>query len=199
MKSTGGADRSPLIKTDPDELLETKVEGERLFSGAVFDLEVDRVKLPNGRIATRELIRHKGAVAIVPLFPDGTVAVEEQFRYAVGRIMIEIPAGKLDAPDEDREAAARRELREETGLTAGKLICLGDYFGSPAIVDERITLYLATELSEGERDLDDDEFLSVKRIPLEELTDAIVRGEITDGKTQAALARVALMRQRGLL
>ena len=199
MKSTGGADRSPLIKTDPDELLETKVEGERLFSGAVFDLEVDRVKLPNGRIATRELIRHKGAVAIVPLFPDGTVAVEEQFRYAVGRIMIEIPAGKLDAPDEDREAAARRELREETGLTAGKLICLGDYFGSPAIVDERITLYLATDLSEGERDLDDDEFLSVKRIPLEELTDAIVRGEITDGKTQAALARVALMRQRGLL
>ena len=199
MKSTGGADRSPLIKTDPDELLETRVEGERLFSGAVFDLEVDRVKLPNGRIATRELIRHKGAVAIVPLFSDGTVAVEEQFRYAVGRIMIEIPAGKLDAPDEDREAAARRELREETGLTAGKLICLGDYFGSPAIVDERITLYLATELSEGERDLDDDEFLSVKRIPLEELTDAIVRGEITDGKTQAALARVALMRQRGLL
>ncbi|MBR6052853.1 MAG: NUDIX hydrolase [Clostridia bacterium] len=199
MKSTGGADRSPLIKTDPDELLETRVEGERLFSGAVFDLEVDRVKLPNGRIATRELIRHKGAVAIVPLFSDGTVAVEEQFRYAVGRIMIEIPAGKLDAPDEDREAAARRELREETGLTAGKLICLGDYFGSPAIVDERITLYLATDLSEGERDLDDDEFLSVKRIPLEELTDAIVRGEITDGKTQAALARVALMRQRGLL
>ncbi len=199
MKSTGGADRSPLIKTDPDELLETRVEGERLFSGAVFDLEVDRVKLPNGRIATRELIRHKGAVAIVPLFPDGTVAVEEQFRYAVGRIMIEIPAGKLDAPDEDREAAARRELREETGLSAGKLICLGDYFGSPAIVDERITLYLATELSEGERDLDDDEFLSVKRIPLEELTDAIVRGEITDGKTQAALARVALMRRRGLL
>ncbi len=199
MKSTGGADRSPLIKTDPDELLETGIESERLFSGAVFDLEVDRVKLPNGRIATRELIRHKGAVAIVPLFPDGTVAVEEQFRYAVGRIMIEIPAGKLDAPDEDREAAARRELREETGLTAGKLICLGDYFGSPAIVDERITLYLATELSEGERDLDDDEFLSVKRIPLEELTDAIVRGEITDGKTQAALARVALMRQRGLL
>ena len=199
MKSTGGADRSPLIKTDPDELLETGIESERLFSGAVFDLEVDRVKLPNGRIATRELIRHKGAVAIVPLFSDGTVAVEEQFRYAVGRIMIEIPAGKLDAPDEDREAAARRELREETGLTAGKLICLGDYFGSPAIVDERITLYLATELSEGERDLDDDEFLSVKRIPLEELTDTIVRGEITDGKTQAALARVALMRQRGLL
>ena len=199
MKSTGGADRSPLIKTDPDELLETGIESERLFSGAVFNLEVDRVKLPNGRIATRELIRHKGAVAIVPLFPDGTVAVEEQFRYAVGRIMIEIPAGKLDAPDEDREAAARRELREETGLSAGKLICLGDYFGSPAIVDERITLYLATELSEGERDLDDDEFLSVKRIPLEELTDAIVRGEITDGKTQAALARVTLMRQRGLL
>ena len=199
MKSTGADEKTPLIKTDPDELLESKVEGERLFSGAVFDLEVDRVKLPNGRIATRELIRHKGAVAIVPLFPDGTVAVEAQFRYAVGRIMIEIPAGKLDAPDEDREEAALRELREETGLIAGKLTCLGDYFGSPAIVDERITLYLATDLSEGERDLDDDEFLSVKRIPLDKLSDAILSGEITDGKTQAAISRVTLMRQRGLI
>ena len=199
MKSTGADEKTPLIKTDPDELLESKVEGERLFSGAVFDLEVDRVKLPNGRIATRELIRHKGAVAIVPLFPDGTVAVEAQFRYAVGRIMIEIPAGKLDAPDEDRESAALRELREETGLIAGKLTCLGDYFGSPAIVDERITLYLATDLSEGERDLDDDEFLSVKRIPLDKLSDAILSGEITDGKTQAAISRVTLMRQRGLI
>ena len=196
MKSTGNAETAPLIKTDPDELLESRVEGERLYSGAVFDLEVDRVKLPNGRIATRELIRHKGAVAIVPLFPDGTVAVEAQFRYAVGRIMIEIPVGKLDTPDEDREAAALRELREETGLVAGKLTCLGDYYGSPAIVDERITLYLATELSEGEKSLDDDEFLSVRRIPLSDLADAILRGEIPDGKTQAALSRVMLMVER---
>ena len=188
-----------LIRTDPDELVETGVDSRRLFSGAVFDLEVDRVKLPNGRIATRELIRHKGAVAVVPLFPDGTVAVEEQFRYAVGRILIEIPAGKLDAPDEDRREAALRELREETGLIAGKLTCLGDYFGSPAIVDERITLYLATELSEGERSLDDDEFLSVRRVPLDDLADAILSGEIADGKTQAALSRVILMRERGLL
>ena len=146
--------------------------------------------------STRELIRHKGAVAVVPLFPDHTVAVEEQYRYAVGKILIEIPAGKLDSPDEDREAAAKRELREETGLVAGKLTCLGDYYGSPAIVDERITLYLATELSEGEKSLDDDEFLSVRRIPLSDLADAILRGEIPDGKTQAALSRVMLMVER---
>ena len=157
------------------------------------------MKLPNGRIATRELIRHKGAVAVVPLFPDGTVAVEEQFRFAVGRILIEIPAGKLDTPDEDRREAALRELREETGLIAGKLTCLGDYFGSPAIVDERITLYLATDLTKGERSLDDDEFLSVRRIPLDDLADAILAGKIPDGKTQAALTRVLLMRERGLL
>lgn len=199
MKNTGTEAKKPLILTSPDELSESKIEGRRLFSGAVFDLEVDRVQLPNGRPATRELIRHKGAVAVVPLFRDGTVAVEEQFRYAVGKILIEIPAGKLDSPDEDRETAARRELREETGLVAGKLTCLGDYYGSPAIVDERITLYLATELSEGERSLDDDEFLSVRRIPLSDLADAILAGDVPDGKTQAALSRVILMVQRGLI
>ena len=199
MKNAETDAEKSLIRTAPDELVETEVDRSRLFSGAVFDLEVDHVKLPNGKIATRELIRHKGAVAVVPLFPDGTVAVEEQFRFAVGKILIEIPAGKLDTADEDRREAALRELREETGLIAGKLTCLGDYFGSPAIVDERITLYLATELTKGERSLDDDEFLSVRRVPLDELADAILDGRIPDGKTQAALSRVLLMRQRGLL
>ena len=199
MKNDGTDGKRSLIQTDPDELSETKIESKRLFSGAVFDLDYDRVKLPNGRTATRELIRHKGAVAVVPLFPDWTVVIEEQYRYAVGKIMIEIPAGKLDTPEEDRREAALRELREETGLIAGKLTCLGDYYGSPAIVDERITLYLATDLAEGERAPDEDEFLTVRRVSLDELADAILSGEITDGKTQTALSRVILMRDRGLI
>ena len=199
MENAASDKQKSLFRTDPTELTEREIERRRLFSGAIFDLEVDRVELPNGKPATRELIRHKGAVAVVPLFPDKTVAVEEQFRFAVGKILLEIPAGKLDSPDEDREEAALRELREETGLVAGKLICLGDYYGSPAIVDERITLYLATDLSEGERDLDDDEFLSVRRVPLSDLADAMLAGRITDGKTQAAIGRVCLMVERGLL
>lgn len=199
MKNADADKPNDLFQTDPAELTERKLESRRLFTGAVFDLEVDRVALPNGKPSTRELIRHKGAVAVIPIFPDHTVAVEEQYRYAVDKILIEIPAGKLDAPDEDREEAAKRELREETGLIAGKLTCLGDYYGSPAIVDERITLYLATDLSEGERDLDDDEFLSVRRVPLSDLADAMLAGRITDGKTQAAIGRVCLMVERGLL
>ena len=199
MENAASDKQKSLFRTDPTELTEREIERRRLFSGAIFDLEVDRVELPNGKPATRELIRHKGAVAVVPLFPDKTVAVEEQFRFAVGKILLEIPAGKLDSPDEDREEAALRELREETGLVAGKLICLGDYYGSPAIVDERITLYLATDLTEGETSLDADEFLSVRRVPLSDLADAILAGDVPDGKTQAALSRVLLMVQRGLI
>ena len=120
-----------------------------------------------------------------------------QYRYPFAEILTEIPAGKLDRKTEDRSAAALRELREETGFRCGKLTELGDFYSSPAILDERITMYLAEDLTPGETQFDDDEFLSTVRIPLAELTDMVQEGKIPDGKTQAAVMRVAdLVRRR---
>ena len=180
-------------------LAEKRVASEEIFRGRMLHIFNDTVELPNGMPASREVIRHVGAVAVLPLTGDGQAVVERQFRYPVGKVITEIPAGKLNSSDEDRLEAAKRELREETGVTADEMINLGEFFPAAAYSDERITLYLATELTEGERSLDDDEFLTVRRIPLDDLADAILEGRIPDGKTQAALARVILMKQRGLV
>lgn len=188
-----------LISASPESLGETRLDGEVLFRGRVIDLAVDRVRLPSGKDAVREVVLHRGAVAILPLLPSGEVLVEEQYRYPHDRILLEIPAGKLEASDTDPLAAAYRELAEETGYRAGKLYDLGEYIPSPAILSERIRLYLATELTEGEQRLDEDEFLAVRRIPLETLVDAALRGEIPDGKTQAAVLRVHLMLERKMI
>ena len=184
------------MKEDPEELsrlAETTVRSESVFDGTLLHVRRDDVTLPNGGSAHREYIRHQGAVAIVPIAEDGSVIMERQFRYPLGGIVTEIPAGKLDSPDEDRLEAAKRELREETGLTAENWLPLGDYYPSPAYSDERISLYLATGLSAGAQSLDFDEFLDVCRVPLMELVSGVLNGLITDGKTQTALLKAALV------
>ncbi len=184
------------MKEDPEELsrlAETTVRSENVFDGTLLHVRRDDVTLPNGGSAHREYIRHQGAVAIVPIAEDGSVIMERQFRYPLGGIVTEIPAGKLDSPDEDRLEAAKRELREETGLTAENWLPLGDYYPSPAYSDERISLYLATGLSAGAQSLDFDEFLDVCRVPLMELVSDVLNGLITDGKTQTALLKAALV------
>jgi ADP-ribose pyrophosphatase len=188
-----------LLRADPAQLREEKISGELIFEGRVLRLEVDQVRLPNGNTSGREVIRHVGAVAILPLTDAGEVIVEEQFRYPHGEIFLEIPAGKLDSADEDPRLAAARELREETGYTAERLIELGEFVPSPAILGERTRLYLAMGLRAGESKLDEDEFLSVRRMPLDTLVDAVLSGRIPDGKTQTAILRVAMMRQRGMI
>lgn len=179
------------------ELEEKTVSSRLIFDGKVVHLYKDTVRLPNGKESVREYVRHVGAVCILPLTDEGEVLLERQYRYAVGEVLTEIPAGKLDAPDEDPLSAAIRELREETGTTAREMIPLGDYYGSPAILGERIRMYLAKGLCFGETDFDEDEFLEVFRLPLEEAEAAVLRGEISDGKTQAAILRAAAMRRAG--
>lgn len=174
-----------------ENLREDRVSSQEIYDGAIVHLYKDTVTLPNGKPAFREVIRHIGAVAVVPVTDDGKVIVERQFRYPLNQVITEIPAGKLDSFTEDRLAAAKRELEEETGYTADTWQELGDFHPTAAYCDEKITLYLATGLHQGDRHLDEDEFLNVVAVPMETLVADIMAGRITDGKTQVAILKAA--------
>ena len=184
---------------DINNLIEKTVSSEFLYDGRVVHLYKDVVSLPNGSESIREYIKHVGAVCVVPVTDDGEIVCVRQYRYSIAQVLLEIPAGKLDGADEDPVEATLRELREETGATCRELISLGEYYGSPAIMGERIFMYLAMGLEFGEMDLDDDEFLEVVRIPARELERMIYSGEVTDGKTQAAVLKALyILRERGM-
>ncbi len=179
------------------ELGEVGVSSEDIFKGFILDVKKDIVRLPNGNTASRELIRHIGAVCVVPVTDDGNVIMERQFRYPIDQVITEIPAGKLDSKDEDRLDAIKRELREETGYEADNWIDMGIYYPAPAYSDEKITMYLARGLRRGERELDDDEFLNIIEVPLEDLKNDIMSGKITDGKTQVAILKAFQILKEG--
>ncbi|MBQ7363422.1 MAG: NUDIX hydrolase [Clostridia bacterium] len=177
------------------ELYEKQLEREEIYNGVVLHVVRDKVALPNGRVAYREMCLHKGAVAVVPLTADGNVIMERQFRYAHNRVFLEIPAGKLDRQDENPLDAAKRELKEETGAVAKKYTPLGALDTTPALVNEKIYMYLAEDIEIGERKLDPDEFIDVELIPLSELIDMVMKGEIQDAKTQIAILKVARLKK----
>lgn len=172
-------------------LRETQVSSEDIFDGFILHVKKDEVALPNGARAYRELIRHIGAVCVIPVTEDNEVIVERQYRYPIDRVITEIPAGKLDSWDEDRLSAIQRELREETGYTAEEWIPLGDFHPAPAYSDEYISMYMARGLRAGDRHLDADEFLDVFRVPLKDLVEDVMAGKITDAKTQTAVLKAA--------
>ena len=174
-----------------NDLTEKQISTELLFDGTVLHVYKDDVQLPDGGTAVRELIKHIGAVCVIPVTDDGRVVLERQYRYPISRVVIEIPAGKLDYADEDRLEAAKRELHEETGLTADKWTDIGLYYPAPAYSDEKITMYLAQGLHKGKQDLDEDEFLEVFTMPLSQLVEKVLSGEISDGKTQIAALKAA--------
>lgn len=176
---------------DNNNLIETQVSSKDIFKGFILDVKVDEIKQPDGNIGRRELIRHIGAVCVVPITDDRKVILENQYRYPIAQVVQEIPAGKLDAADEDRLEAAKRELREETGYTADEWIDMGLYYPAPAYSDEKITMYLAKGLHKGKNDLDEDEFIEVIEMPIEQVIEKIMSGEITDGKTQVAVLKAA--------
>ncbi len=178
------------IIRDP-ELDEIFVEGKSGFEGRLLKVRIDKVKLPNGRITTREYIRHPGAVAIVPVLPDGSIVLVKQFRYATGSVLYEIPAGKID-PGEEPDACARRELSEETGYEAANWRYLTAIATTPGFTDELIHLYLAEGLEQFDQHTDPDEFVKIEVVAPETVVEMIRDGRICDGKTIAALGFLAI-------
>ncbi len=187
-----------MTSSESDNLFkEEKISSEEVFSGKVLRLFRDEIRTPSGRKSVREYARHRGAVAVVALDEKENVFLVRQYRYAIGRVTVEIPAGKLEIGENDPETAARRELSEEIGAVAGKFTFLGSYLSSPAILTERIYCYLAEDLTFGEKHPDEDENLSTVIMPLSDAVAAIERGEWEDGKTLFALLKAYLLKRKG--
>ena len=173
------------------DFTERGVKSTEIYDGKVVHLFVDDIELPNGKPAKREYCMHPGAVAVVAVDGNGMVTMVRQFRYPFHRVLLEVPAGKMD-PGEEPLTSVKRELSEETGIIAENWIPIGDFYSSCAILDEVIHLYLATGLSRKETHPDSDEFLEITEYPLDELVRMVMDGEIADGKTQAALLKAKL-------
>lgn len=167
------------------------IERETIFEGKVVRLFLDRVRLPNGREAEREVVRHWGAVGMVALDDEGKVFLVRQYRHPVGEELMEIPAGKLD-PGEEPLDCARRELMEEIGYSAGEWTKLTSFYTSPGFSDEMLHLFMARDLTEGVADPEEDEFLEIMSLPLAEALAMVERGEIRDSKTIVGLALCSL-------
>lgn len=170
------------------ELFEKKLSSKQIFDGKIVKLFVDEVELPDGQKAIREIVRHPGAVCVVPLTDEGEVVMVRQFRYPFGEVLLEIPAGKLE-PGEDPLEAVMRELEEESGAVAGKIEHIGEIYTTVAIFDEKIQLYLARDLKFISAHPDSDEFIESTKIPLSELVKMVMNNEIKDAKTQIAILK----------
>ena len=169
-----------------EHLTEKTISSEPVFRGRLLDVRRDEVQLPDGTTTVREYIRHPGAAVMVPLLENGDLLFLRQYRYAVGEVMVELPAGKLD-PGEDPLDTARRELAEETGYTCERLVRLGLIHPCIGYSDERIAVYLATGLKPAKAEGESDEFLEPFELSLEEALTWIEQGRITDVKTIIAL------------
>ncbi|HLJ55402.1 MAG TPA: NUDIX hydrolase, partial [Chthonomonadaceae bacterium] len=186
MRRAGGWSLAYGKDVESVDLIERVVGSRQVFEGKIISLRVDTVELPNGHQSQREIVTHHGAVCIVPIQPDGTVLMVRQFRLATGRVLLEIPAGTLEAGEEPADCAAR-ELEEETGFKPGTLRRLFHAYLSPGYSTEMVHAFAASDLQPGTVHLDAGENVRTESVPIAEIEGRILSGEIADGKTIAAL------------
>lgn len=174
------------------KLTEKMISSQPIYNGHIIKVKKDTVLLENGSTAVREVVEHNGAVCVVPIETDGSVYMVRQFRYPFSRIMLEVPAGKIDEGEEPL-VAAKRELEEEIGMIAEEWIDMGEYIPSCAFLTERIHMYIARGFAPSKQNLDEDEFLHVEQIPFPQLLSQITENKICDGKTIASLLKAHLI------
>jgi ADP-ribose pyrophosphatase len=179
-----------------DKFSEIRISGERVFEGRIVRLEIDRVRLAGGVESSREVVRHRGAAVILPILDDGRLLFVRQFRYPVDSILLELPAGTLEAGEPPRDCA-ERELVEETGHAAGELLDLGSFFSAPGFTDEILHAFAAVKLTPASGPgPDPDEVVEVEALTVAEAFERVANGEIRDAKT---LASLLLARLQGVI
>lgn len=175
------------------ELKETTISSETVYDGKIIRVEKDRVRLPNGKEALREVVRHQGGVCVCAVDGDLNLFFVRQYRYPFAGEMLELPAGKLDVAGEDAYDGALRELREETGIVAADMMPLGEIYSSVGFCDEAIHMYLAVNIRQEEQCLDEDEFIHVEKIPLGRAVEMCLKGELRDAKTVACVLKAYII------
>ena len=176
------------------DLKETMISSQTIFEGKIIKVTLDQARLPDGTLASREVVYHPGGVAVLALDDDNTVYLVKQYRYPIQQLLLELPAGKLDhGVEENVLLGAQRELSEETGLEAAEWTYLGHTLASPGFCDEALHMYLARGLTRKGQHLDEDEFLDVVTMPFGQLVEQVMDGTITDGKTVSATLKVKVL------
>lgn len=178
------------------ELFEKTLSEKNIYNGRIINVHVDEIELPDGKKSTREVVEHPGGVCVAALSENGTLTFVRQYRYPYHKVLLELPAGKLEKGENPLEAGIR-ELEEECGLIAEKVIPLGCVYPTVAYCSEIIYLYLGTGLSESKQNLDEGEFLDVEEIALDKAVEMVMNGEISDSKTVALVLKVARLKDEG--
>lgn len=170
---------------------EITVSSEKIYDGKIINLRIDTVELPNKKYTKREIVEHRGATAIIALDEDNKIILVKQYRKAVEDFLYEVPAGKLELNEEPLNCASR-ELVEETGYCANKIEKLTEFYTCPGFCNEKIYLYKATELKKVETNLDDDEFIEIIKVSIDEAKEMVKQNKIVDAKTQIAILNLLL-------
>lgn len=178
-------------------LTEKQLAKKYVYNGKIINLRVDDALLPNGKTALREVVEHPGGVCVAALTDQDEILLVKQFRYPYMEEILEIPAGKRDSKEEAPLECGKRELREETGAVAGEFVFLGELYPTPGYCDEVIYIYAAKNLTFGETDPDDDEFLDVIKMPFNAALERVLSGEIKDAKTQTAVLKLKILKDSG--